>query len=70
MVIHTQAIRQQQPVNYLTVFDHFCGASAQRVKIFITTLQRKNVEKLAHPQICNHKEHRMCCLFAKNTYRS
>ena len=32
MVKHTQTIRQQQPTNFLSVFDHFVGLALKRLK--------------------------------------
>ena len=63
MVKHTQTIRQQQPTNYLSVFDHFMGLALKWL-ISMQSLPGDNfeTESLTHPapkiwiQVCSESK--------------
>ena len=38
MVKHTQKIRQQQPTNFLSMFDHFVGLALEDLRTINSTL--------------------------------
>ena len=44
MVKHTQPIRQQQPTNYLKVFDHFVGLALKE----LTFLHKKLMYRMLY----------------------
>ena len=46
MIKHTQTIRQQQPTNCLSVFDHFVGLALKGLNILIQVLKTAFAKRL------------------------